>query len=197
MSPRFDPEVVAALWRARRPGCPPIAHEFVETYSDCWVRFHSLPGSKRYPDSEDEYEMVLGRYNAVLDELFADVDVYVVTEDWSLTPTEPGFHPERGVLHPDGVRWWTIPNVSDPDPEFHNYTPLYASRESWRRGCIDHILRAVADDVLSGVFVTDVQLRRIYHPYDGGADVILANPHERERLRDRHTGWLSQHPSGL
>lgn len=75
MSPSFDPEGLSTLWCERRPGCPPVAHEFKETYRDCWVRFRGLPGSKRYPDSEDEYEMVLGRYDAVLDALFADVDV--------------------------------------------------------------------------------------------------------------------------
>ncbi|MER5937579.1 hypothetical protein ABT121_09705 [Streptomyces sp. NPDC001928] len=41
--------------------------------------FHSLPGSKRYPESEDEYAIVLDRYNTILDELFAGTDVFVVT----------------------------------------------------------------------------------------------------------------------
>ncbi|MGW2966627.1 DUF3885 domain-containing protein [Streptomyces mirabilis] len=34
-------------------------------------------------------------------------------------------------------------------------------------------------------------------PYDGGADVILATPAERDRLRGRHTDRLSRHPAGL
>ncbi|MFF3461319.1 hypothetical protein [Streptomyces sp. NPDC002619] len=35
------------------------------------------------------------------------------------------------------------------------------------------------------------------HAYDGGADVILATPGERNVLRDRHADWLSGHPGGL
>ncbi|MEU8403165.1 hypothetical protein AB0C28_49000 [Nonomuraea sp. NPDC048892] len=40
-------------------------------------------------------------------------------------------------------------------------------------------------------------LRRLYHPYDGGADVILTNTQERDTLKAAHTDWLSKHPSGL
>ncbi|MDT7845623.1 hypothetical protein RQC66_33405 [Streptomyces justiciae] len=38
------------------------------------------------------------------------------------------------------------------------------------------------------MFVTDTELRRIHHPYDGGADVVLPTPAERDRLRARHPG---------
>jgi hypothetical protein len=47
------------------------------------------------------------------------------------------------------------------------------------------------------VFITDTELRHIHHPYDGGADVILATPEERDQVRDRHAAWLSSHPTGL
>ncbi|WP_420377890.1 DUF3885 domain-containing protein [Streptomyces filamentosus] len=43
-----------------------------------------------------------------------------------------------------------------------------------------------------------LSLRRDFcHPYDGGADVFLATPEERDRTRDRYPDWLSSHPSGL
>ncbi|MGW6056496.1 DUF3885 domain-containing protein [Streptomyces sp. NPDC055189] len=194
----LDPGLLAALWRERRPSCVPLAHTFRGAYADRWVRFHSLPGSKRYPASEDEYAIVLDRYNTVLDELFAGTDVFVVTMDWSDTPTGPAcFSTHRETLHPDGVRWWTVSEQDDPDPEFHTHTRLYADRRPWERGCLDDLLRAVADERLVEVFVTDTELRRIHHPYDGGADVILTTSEERDRLRDRHAAWLSGHPAGL
>jgi hypothetical protein len=59
------------------------------------------------------------------------------------------------------------------------------------------VLRDVADDNMAGVLITDTQMRRIHHPYDGRADVFLTTPHERGSTRDRHTDWLSSHPSGL
>ncbi|MCX4586630.1 hypothetical protein [Streptomyces sp. NBC_01481] len=93
MSSDFTPELLAGLWQERRPSGPLIAHTFRSTYCDRWVRFHSLPESKRYPESEDEYAIVLDRYNTILDELFAGTDVFVVTMDWSYTPTGPAGHP--------------------------------------------------------------------------------------------------------
>ncbi|MEU9785489.1 hypothetical protein AB0H92_31775 [Streptomyces phaeochromogenes] len=165
---------------------------------DRWVRFHSLPDSKRYPESEDEYTIVLNRYNTILNELFAGTDVFVVTMDWSNTPTGPAGYPTpRQTLHPDSIRWWTESEQDDPDPEFHTHTRLYADRRQWNRGCLDGLLRAVADEALVEVFVADTELRRIHHPYDGGADVILATPAERDHVRDRHPDWLSSHPAGL
>ncbi|AWN29209.1 hypothetical protein DKG71_26500 [Streptomyces sp. NEAU-S7GS2] len=38
------------------------------------------------------------------------------------------------------------------------------------------------------MLITDTGLQRIHHPYDGGADVILTTPEERDRVRSRHTG---------
>nr|WP_259408080.1 hypothetical protein [Streptomyces akebiae] len=198
MSFAIDPDLLAALWRERHPSGPPVAHTFRTRYADRWVRFHSLPGSKRYPESEDEYAIVLDRYNTILDELFADTDVFVVTMDWSNTPTGPAGYPTpRQMLHPDGIRWWTESKQDDPDPDFHTHTRLYIDRRPWERGCVDELLRAVADDALAEVFLTDTDLRCIHHPYDGGADVILATPAERDRVRDQHTNWLSSHPAGL
>ncbi|MFD7442233.1 hypothetical protein [Streptomyces sp. NPDC059909] len=198
MTAGVTPSLLATLWRERRPSGPPIAHTFRGTHADGWVRFHSLPGSKRYPESEDEYAIVLDRYNTILDELFAGMDVFVVTMDWSNTPTGPAGYPTpRQELHPDSVHWWTEAELDDPDPEFHTHTRLYADRRPWRHGCIDDLLRAVADEAVVEVFITDTELHRIHHPYDGGADVILTTPAERDRIRNRHSSWLSTHPSGL
>lgn len=192
------PALLAALWRERRPSGPPVAHTFRTAYADRWVRFHSLPGSKRHPESEEEYATVLERYNTVLDELFTGLDVFVVTMDWSYTPTGPAGYPTpRAELHPQGVHWWTESELEDPDPGLHIHTRLYADRRPWRHGCVDALLRAVADEAVVEVFLTDTGLRRIHHPYDGGADVILTTPSERDALRGRHTDWLSSHPAGL
>jgi hypothetical protein len=198
MSTGVTPRLLARLWQERRSSGPPVAHTFRSTYASRWVRFHSLPGSKRYPVSEDEYAIALDRYNMVLDQLFAGTDVFVVTMDWPDTPNGPaGYASPRETLHPNGVRWWTESEQNDPDPEFHTHTRLYADRRPWERACVDGLLRAVADEALVEVFFADTELRRIHHPYDGGADVILATPEERDRLRDQHTDWLSSHPSGL
>ncbi|MEV0743290.1 hypothetical protein AB0I51_46950 [Streptomyces sp. NPDC050549] len=174
-----------------------MAHELCAAYSDRWVRFHSLPGSKRYPETEDEYAVVLHRYNTVLDELFEGTDVHVVTVAWSWGPDGPEDPPRRREVHPEGSLWTTLAHEDDPDPELHSYTHLYADRRPWRPGTVDAILREVADDVLGGVIIGDSGLTRIHHPYDGGADVIATSPEARDRLRESHRDWLPRTPSGL
>jgi hypothetical protein len=66
---------LTGLWQERWPRCPPVGYKLRGPYQDVWVRFHSLPESKRYPEDENEYAVVLERYNTVLDELFAGADV--------------------------------------------------------------------------------------------------------------------------
>ncbi|MGI5285038.1 DUF3885 domain-containing protein [Nonomuraea polychroma] len=62
---------------------------------------------------------------------------------------------------------------------------------------LDALLHAVADDLCSGVIIMDTDLRRVYHPYDGGADVIMADAGERDQLKAAHVGWLPRNRHGL
>ncbi len=169
-------------WERHWRRCDPVAHMLRVAYPERWVRFHSLPGSKRHPQTEAEYATALTRYKTVLDELFAGEDVYVITMRWREDP-QPG------------TGYWTTVGV-DSDPDCPTYWHLYAKRIPWTTGAIDLLLRDGADDVEANVMVTDVEMRRIHHPYDGGADVLLPTPGERDALRARHTTWLSTHPSG-
>ncbi|MCX5584853.1 hypothetical protein ACFV0H_13730 [Streptomyces erythrochromogenes] len=196
--PDPDPahERLTRLWQSHRPPGPLLPHELKRVHAHRWVRFHSLPESKRYAEDEAEYAILLDRYNTVLDELFAGGEAYVVTTDWA-DPSEPtNYSARRAALHPEGTLWTTLDDTDDPDPAFHTRWYFYADRRPWERGCLDPLLRAVADDALPGIFVTDPGLTRIHHPYDGGADVILPTGGERDRLREQHSAWLSAHPSG-
>ncbi|MDT0344403.1 hypothetical protein RM590_17525 [Streptomyces sp. DSM 44938] len=154
------------------------------------MRFHSLPGSKRYAGDETEYAIVLRRYNTVLHELFAGGDVYVITTVWSPEPAVPDHR--TGADH-----WHTVLVRDDPDPEFRAHAHFFTARLPWRYGCVDDLLREVAGDRVGNVLVADTRLERVHHPYDGGADVLLRTAEERDRLRDRFAAWLSRHPLGL
>ncbi|MCF0084973.1 hypothetical protein B0E37_00008 [Streptomyces sp. MH192] len=178
------------LWQQHWPDCPPVGYKLRDPYAHLWVRFHSLPESKRYAEDESEYAIVLERYNTVLDELFAGGDVYVITPTWATEPEVPSFRPDDGY-------WQTLLVEDDPDPRFRTHCHLTVARRPWRHGCLDELLRDIADYKVGGVLITDTRLRHIYDPYDGGADVFLPTPGERDRMRDRHADWLSSHPSGL
>ncbi|MEU8640738.1 hypothetical protein AB0C91_02330 [Streptomyces sp. NPDC048674] len=197
MAERLDVSRLSELWQRQWPQGPPVGHELRTAYSDRWVRFHSLPRSKRYPETEDEYGIVLHRYNTVLDELFHGTEVHVLTVAWSWEPHGVHLPEERHAVHSESSLWSSLAFEDDPDPEFHTYTHFYVDRRPWRYGTVDAILRAVADDTLHGVIITDTEMRRLHHPYDGGADLILPTPEERDLLRNRHSAWLSESPEGV
>jgi hypothetical protein len=191
-----DVVALSALWDQQWPGCSKLPYA-LRSVRDRWVRFHALPESKRYPDTEDEYEIVLARHNTVLAELVAGPEVLVVTAGYSDAPQpcEPLRSPETVVVHPDATYWTSV--CIDDDPGFESWMHLYVSRVGWSVGCLDRLLRQVADDVIANVVVADAALRWLYHPYDGGMDVMLQSTTDHDALQERHRDWLSAHPAGL
>lgn len=191
-----DTAALTALWDERWPGCSKLPYE-LRGVRDRWVRFHTLPGSKRYPETEAEYGIVLAGHSTVLAELVTGPDVLVVTVGYSDAPEpqEPCRSPETMVVHPDATHWTSL--CMDDEPGFESWMHLYVSQTPWSAGCLNPLLRQVADDVIANVVLADTDLRWLYHPYDGGMDVILPSTADRDALRDRHREWLSAHPGGL
>jgi hypothetical protein len=74
---------------------------------------------------------------------------------------------------------------------------LYAREIVWQPGVFDETLRRVADYKSWNVMVIGVEQRVVYHPYDGGADIIARDERHRDALKTRFRDWLSLLPSGL
>jgi len=190
-----DPVALSALWDERWPGCSKLPYE-LRDIPERWVRFHTLPQSKRYPETEDEYEIVLNRHNTILADLATDPSVLVVTVSYSDgRESYENRAPETRAVQLDAVYWTSV--CMDEEPDFESWMHLHVSRERWSPGCLDALLRHVADEVIANIMIADTSLRWLYHPYDGGMDVILPSPWGRDALRHRYREWLSAHPSGL
>lgn len=180
----------------------PVAFWLRETFPSRWVRFHSLPGSKRYPDDEGELAIVLGRQNRVLDELVGSVgSVVLLTTDYRPPPgiieiSDSG-KPELRAFDMDARHWRTV-LMNDPDVGFEpgNCWDVFASEWQWRPGRLDPVLRLVADNRVSNVMVVDPGCKWLFHPYDGGMDLILESPAARDRIKSAHADWLSLRPDG-
>ena len=157
------------------------------------MRFHSLPNSKRYAETETEYKTVLHRYNTVLTELFADQEVYVTTVTYVMDEgfTDPAAAFDAHALNP-GSRPWTRVREDDPGCTMH----VHVGQLPWKPSILDPLLRAVADHNCNGVIIMDTDLRRLYAPYDGGADVNLTDKEERDRLKAKHANWLPRNRHG-
>jgi hypothetical protein len=185
---RDELQALSANWDSRWGGSP-IAYELRDRWADRWVRFHSLPDSKRYAETEEEYRILLDRHHTVLTGLGVGDGLYAIAGYFEDTAGRS--RPDPSV-HPGAVLWQTL----QPNHEtfFELPVQLYASKVSRDRTELDPFLRAVADEALSYAIIAPTDLRWLYHPYDGGADVIAPGPHDRDMLRARHSSWLSAYP---
>lgn len=178
-------------WQQSWGRAVPIGPSLRDAYTERWVRFHSLPESKRYAESAEERAELMRRQRRLLTELTKGLcpeGLVVVAEDWGPHDVATGWSRK---LVPTAWPWRKVPN-EDPD---------LGSSFLWVQSGIadtelDALLRAIADDQASAI-LTDPDLSWLFCPYDGGVDVILPDRETRDALRDRHSQWLSDHPSGL
>jgi hypothetical protein len=179
-------------WSALTNNAPPIVHELRNVCAPRWVRFHSLPESKRYAESEAEYKEILTRHNTIIASFAVrDDSLHLLTANYDESPDPRRCYPELINLDPTAKPWRSIP-VEDGW-----YFHVFSSSLRWSPGCLDPILRLVADDHVREVVLLGADGTWAYHPYDGGGDLICPNVETRDRLAYNYKGWLSQHPQGL
>jgi hypothetical protein len=119
----------------------------------------------------------------------------VVKASWS----GPRPAPRAGELAAalPAATYWTSVLADDSILADEVWLHLRASAGRLHGEELPRLLRLVADDVTGGVIITTAEMRWLYAPYDGGADVIAASPGYRDQLRRAHQDWLSAHRSGL
>jgi hypothetical protein len=186
------------VWALNFGDAEPVAHLLRDRFNARWVRFHSLPESKRYPDTEEEMRMVLSRHNVVLSRLAHHDDALALlgtgySDVASPTCSELAIHKAIAEEAP----WRSVPmHEIEEDYEDPNYWHVFSASIPWFEGALDVAFRMVAVEAVANVMVLSPR-GWLYHPYDGGADVILPSTNERDRLAKEFSAWLSPHPLGL
>ncbi len=163
----------------------------MRTHAARWLRMHSLPGSKRYPDSDAERAVLLARHNAAADAIIDGAPCVLLGYDDTGSHALPGDHP---------LRAW-LPNAPPvmrlaPEDEDSDATSIFAGRLPWRPGILDAALSEVAEDRLRLILV-NWATGAAYAPYDGGADLFWPTEVARDIARSRFSAWLSSHENGL
>jgi len=188
---------LAKFWESEFKGFAPEAHILKHEYKNRWVRFHSLPESKRYPENEQEYLEVLRRHNAVLQELCgAEGKIFVVLPEYSESgaPSKP--EPELASLFPITEPWCTLKQNEDDD-DHELYWHLHVSEIEFTGSELNSLFRLVANDEAGNIMIIRPDKAVVFHPYDGGADIVLASTKQRDQLKERHHEWLSEHSDGF
>jgi hypothetical protein len=170
-----------------------VAHHLPVVFPERWVRFHSLPASKRYPATEAEYATVLARHNRVLGELARPGEtVALLTTGYSETAEPVRSQGELLELDPLALPWRTIAmhQQADSFPE-PNFWHVFVSEWCWSPGVFDPLVRLIADDVLGNIMIAALDCRWVLHPYDGGMDLLVEPKAERDSLAGRYAEWLA------
>ena len=188
-----------AYWSREVGVAPPIPYSLRDVCRSRWVRFHSLPNGKRYASSSAETEEVLLRHNTVIDQLARRAPhVFLVTPGYSESPSSAPREPSLLMLDPSARPWRALPmHEHEDDLSAPSYLHLFASEWTWRPGVFNDLLRLVADDAVRDVMLVFDVAGFIYHPYDGGADVVLRTAAWRDELKAAHQCWLSARQDGL
>jgi hypothetical protein len=154
-------------WMLRESGLP-------------WVRFHALPGSKRYAENEDERQTIIFRANVLGDRLLG-----AGTPCWLV---------EVRTEEAQGVGSYAGEYVEDClPPEWR----VYVRPVVWKKGTFDGMLTAIANDEAWPIILMNRNSGAILSPYDGGFDLFPHCHGEVESLKAEYNDWLSPHPSGL
>ena len=178
---------LTGAWQARFGDQQPRGYFLRDSERERWVRFHSLPESKRYAESASEHAQVFERHRVVLEQLSDGGPLVVIAADWDWRDMAAGW--TRALL-PKAWPWRASRDEPD-EPMTYFWVAEFATIDDLRP-----LLRAVADDV-GNALITAETLDWAYCPYDGGADVIAASPADRDRIARSHADWLPQNEAGL
>ena len=185
-------------WNKEYPESLPINHELKLVYHERWFRIHSLPESKRYAETEDEYKIILDRQNQLINDLIGESEVAISFGLYSNDLTNDKY--KELTDFGEFLKVSTI-DLRKERPEEYEYEDemyfdIYVKTENWKNGNRDEILKAIADDEIRAMFISPSK-KCVIAPYDGGVDVIVDSSEKRDILRNKYNDWLSEREDGM
>jgi len=176
---------------------PPLSYRFKSTFHKNWIRFHALPKSKRYAETQSEYEIILKRANIlagiVLGEssqcwMFSSIPkALLLEEDKDVTSFISEFEMTKSFLFEE----------NEEDPEDRPQWVSFAKLDKWKNKKFDaHLLQIADDEAWPKLSWVSTKNNNIFAPYDGGFDIISSSRGLISELRAKFPEWLSEHPEG-
>jgi hypothetical protein len=188
------------FWTKIYPEAIPISYLFKQIYSDRWFRIHSLPESKRYAESSEDWNILLARQNQIIDDLFADDEkILLVTGEYNWGEPTVFVTDEENIFLP--YSFIRLDNISlaelnsDEYDEQAVYRPAFAEI-TWKKNRHNNLLKAIANGEVLSFFVS-FEKNIIVAPYDGGVDFIFKDSHTKDDYKEKYKQWLSGREDGL
>lgn len=188
-------------WNRFHPDCTPIGDRLKWQAESQWLRFHSLPESKRYPETPAEKAILLDRQTRIAREVLGEnTPCWMVLESWHDLFRRPAlpfrnypfYRLQHRVRRRFGFKGVGIVDVPEDDYQMR----VYATSCKWHAHAFDDLLLEIADDKLDVFWISRVT-GAIFAPYDGGVDLILPYPTQKEELSQTYAAWLSPWDHGF
>jgi hypothetical protein len=158
-----------------------------------WLRIHTLPGSKRYADSDAEAAEIAQRQVASAQALFEDdAPVWLVT--WRYGSLSGAMNDVAPLGEKMGLPLVEACALA-VDEEDQTIAVLVAALR-WSPSSSAPLRRAIANDEERAMWV-HARTAEVFAPYDGGVDLIFSSVERRDQHRSRFSAWLSSRPDGL
>ncbi len=184
-------------WQQNFSEILPFCADLKFYYPEKWFRIHSLPESKRYADTNEEYQIILERQNQLFDTVFGvGADIIIVFSLCTYDVTNDNY--AKVIDFNDYKKLETI-SLSQREPENYEdnvYLELYVKNDKWQKNKVNKILKAIADDEIRMLLICPKK-NRVITPYDGGVDVIMENKSARNQMKITFKDWLSHRKDGL
>jgi hypothetical protein len=168
-------------WAKNYPETSPINYLFRTNLKDKWFRIHSLPNSKRYADTEEEYKMIADRQNTIIDDLIMpNAKIKVVINYIEIS--NPLFKKYDFV---------NLGVYVDKQGEAVFQSFLFGIK--WNTNELDDLLKYIANDEMRAFIIGN---NCLIAPYDGGMDIYLNDSETRDFYKNKYKEWLSIREDG-
>ena len=175
----------------------PVGHVLREHFHDNWVRFHSLPKSKRYPDTPEENEEILHRHVEVANYLFQREEVIFIYK--SRFHVDGDGETQRSQLVGVDLSTQAVLLRAYPGEialEDDDVFLVRGLKANWMPAYFSEIVRQVANEEEHLISFVSPDSRNIYCPYDGGMDTFSFST-SPAKIDKRFSQWKSARPDGM
>lgn len=185
------------FWNKEYPESFPINHELKWVYPERWFRIHSLPESKRYAESSDEYKIILDRQNQLINDLIGEESEVAISFGlYGQDSTNNNFKELTDFGEFQKVLRIDLQKERPEEYEDEMFLDIFVKTENWHHCKRNEILKAIADDKIRAMLVSPSK-KCVIAPYDGGVDVIVDSTEKRDRLKNKYSDWLSAREDGM
>ncbi|MCP4180267.1 MAG: hypothetical protein GY756_21095 [bacterium] len=175
-------------WKSISPKIPPVAYLLKHIYPEKWIRIHSLPNSKRYPECKSEIATMNHRNISLIKYLSGKHDkLYIFGSKYPKNDlARKSFKYLKRLTKK--LSLFNFPPVTECDgyeiPKLEIYSGLFHTSK------LKKLLKYTSVELLSNITIANFDSNFLYHPYDGGFDLIINDNEIIGDIKLKFGDWL-------